>query len=78
MAAIAPDGPYKLQKTRFFLRRLLSPPPPEIVPRWPHGAIAGQMSQDGRLHRRPDDRRDGRPEGRPENHQDGHRAGSAG
>ena len=37
MAVRAPNGPYKIQKTppERFLRRLLSPPAPEIVPRWP-------------------------------------------
>ena len=34
MVVIAPNGPYKIQKTppKFFLTRLPIPPAPEIVP----------------------------------------------
>ena len=41
MAVMAPNGPYKIQKTppSASLQGLPSPPAPEIVPRWPATAL---------------------------------------
>ena len=67
MAVIAPNGPYEIQKTlpSASLQGSLSPPAPEIVPRWPRLAAPGRSttSRTGRTGYRPpsEGRRGGPP-----------------